>query len=184
MLRRREISHLKKGVSFRASVSAAFAWNKSNYVEREQDAKLRRPRVARPPHGEICRGLFQILFNHNMSVVVAERCLDNARTCSVLLQHLWRAARHDNGVGRRLRAPSSGRACHFDRSERKRTERRNLHGYVSDTLLPHYASPSIWGGFCLKEQEDGEGDILKFYPHCHPERQRRISLSDYSTAHT
>ena len=37
--------------------------------------------------------------------------------------------------------------------------RRNLPGYVSDTLLPHYASPSLWGGVRARKRSDGGGDI-------------------------
>ena len=55
--------------------------------------------------------------------------------CEVSLAATRRAARHDMG-GERWCAAPSGRACHFDRSE---AERRNLPGYVSDTLIPQYS---------------------------------------------
>ena len=55
--------------------------------------------------GEISRATLQIHFHRSLSVVKVLRCLGNARTCSVIFQLLWRAARHDRGKEGR-RAPS------------------------------------------------------------------------------
>ena len=79
------------------------------------------------------------------------------------------------------------RVCHFDRSERKRTERRNPPGYVSDTMLPHYSLSFVWRGGCARERADGEVDILISFPQCGDERRisrlRWRSYIEPRTAH-
>ena len=63
--------------------------------------------------GEISRATLQIHFHRSLSVVKALRCLGDARTCSVIFQPYWRAARHDKGEGGGARPRE--RVCHFDR---------------------------------------------------------------------
>ena len=52
--------------------------------------------------------------------------------------------------------------------------RRNLPGYVSDTIYPYYSLPFAWGGVRARERSDGEVDILYFYRYGNIFRAARI----------
>ena len=58
----------------------------------------------------------------------------NARTCSVLPQQLWRAARHDKVVGMGAHRPS-GRVCHFDRSGEISRATLQIHSHRNSDII-------------------------------------------------